>query len=140
MNQRVRAIIIQDARVLLIKRVKKDETYWVFPGGGIEQGETNEQALSRECKEELGVEIRIGKLFTERPSDKLETAGQVEFFYFVDITGGTLGTGNGPEFQSDSNYSGQYQLQWVGLDKISEMNIKPVEIRDTLCNFYKNTI
>lgn len=33
---------------------------WEFPGGKVEQGESDEQALVRECREELGVELSVG--------------------------------------------------------------------------------
>lgn len=50
---RVRAVIVKDNKIILIKRVKSNETYWVFPGGGIEPGETKEVALLREISEAL---------------------------------------------------------------------------------------
>jgi 8-oxo-dGTP diphosphatase len=34
---------------------------WEFPGGKVEQGESDEQALVRECREELGVELSVGR-------------------------------------------------------------------------------
>ena len=59
MKIRVRSVIIKDNKVLLIKRTKKDSVYWVIPGGGVEKNETNKEALMRECREELGVKIKI---------------------------------------------------------------------------------
>ncbi|EJQ49494.1 hypothetical protein IEQ_02949 [Bacillus cereus BAG6X1-2] len=42
------AIIVQEGKIALIKRVREDEMYFVFPGGGIEEGETPEEATRRE--------------------------------------------------------------------------------------------
>ena len=39
---------------------KSRANLWEFPGGKVEPGETHEQALARECKEELDVELRVG--------------------------------------------------------------------------------
>ena len=54
------AIIVQDGRMLVIRRsqhVIAPLTY-CFPGGGIEDGETEEEAVAREVQEEIGVSIR----------------------------------------------------------------------------------
>lgn len=132
MKQRVRAIIIKDEKVLLIKRTKDDLIYWVFPGGAVENEENNNQALIRECKEELGVDIKVNDLLLEMASQKPETQGQQEFFYFCDIIGGKLGTGQGPEFQPNSIYVGDYKIEWKNVKDLKNIDLKPKEIQNLL--------
>uniref|UniRef100_UPI001CC9FCA5 NUDIX domain-containing protein n=1 Tax=Escherichia coli TaxID=562 RepID=UPI001CC9FCA5 len=57
------AVIIEVQEVALIKRNRDGEEYFVFPGGGIEKGESPEQATIREAFEELGVRIDVIKCF-----------------------------------------------------------------------------
>ncbi len=57
------AIIISNGRVLLARRRQGDshQGFWEFPGGAVEPGETIEECLARELKEELGVEARVAE-------------------------------------------------------------------------------
>lgn len=52
-------IIFKDDKVLLTRRKKEKVLggFWEFAGGKIEDGESNENALKRELKEELGLEV-----------------------------------------------------------------------------------
>lgn len=58
----VGAAIVEDGRVLACERSEPAEVAgkWEFPGGKVEPGETEEEALIRECEEELGVVVTIG--------------------------------------------------------------------------------
>ena len=58
----VAAVIIADGRVLACERSAPPEVAgrWEFPGGKVEPGETEQQALARECVEELGVRVEVG--------------------------------------------------------------------------------
>lgn len=58
---RVQIAIIQDERVLLLHHVmpRHKKAFWGFPGGGVEENETPEQAAIREAKEETCLDIRL---------------------------------------------------------------------------------
>jgi 8-oxo-dGTP diphosphatase len=58
----VAAVIERDGRVLICQRKRgRHALKWEFPGGKIEPGETPEEALARELREELAIEARIGE-------------------------------------------------------------------------------
>lgn len=61
------ALLIKNGRVLIAKRKANDllANKWEFPGGKIEVGESPEECLRREIKEEFQVEIAVGNLFGE---------------------------------------------------------------------------
>ena len=131
-TERIRAIIINSDKILIINRVKGDDSYWVIPGGAVEIGETHEQAIKRESLEELGVKVVVEKLFLQRASDKQGMEGQLEFFYLCEIVGGKIGTGNGPEFQPKTKYRGEYKIKWVSLRELPNLNLKPVEVKNKI--------
>jgi len=58
----VAALLRRDDRVLIQQRPAGSARagLWEFPGGKQEPGETDEQALARECQEELGVTVEVG--------------------------------------------------------------------------------
>ena len=57
----VAAVVQRDGSVLLTKRIEGAHLggFWEFPGGKLEDGESPEQALVRECREECGIEIAV---------------------------------------------------------------------------------
>jgi len=59
------AILEKDGKILVARRRKLDRMggKWEFPGGKIEEGETPEQGLERELKEELDIETKTGEFF-----------------------------------------------------------------------------
>lgn len=60
----VRAILLANDRLLLFRARMADESsgrpFWFAPGGGVEAGETHEEALVRELEEETGLPSEIG--------------------------------------------------------------------------------
>lgn len=67
MTDVVAALLWDDKRFLVCQRPahKARGLLWEFVGGKVEPGETKEQALIRECREELAIEITVGDIFME---------------------------------------------------------------------------
>lgn len=65
MTEVVAALIAEKGKILICRRPphKARGGLWEFAGGKVEAGERPEQALRRECREELGVEISVGAPF-----------------------------------------------------------------------------
>jgi 8-oxo-dGTP diphosphatase len=91
----VGAIITAGDRILLIRRGHEPEAgRWSLPGGRIEPGETDQQALVREAREETGLEVIPGPLIgaVDRPAP----GGRVLVIrdYGATVAGGTLAAGD----------------------------------------------
>jgi len=76
------ALIFRGGKLLITQRHAKSHLggLWEFPGGKREAGETFEQCLVREIREELGVEISVGELFEEISHDYPEKSVHLKFF------------------------------------------------------------
>ncbi|TCW49903.1 mutator protein MutT [Bacillus thuringiensis] len=123
------AIIMQEGKIVLIKRIREGEIYYVFPGGGIEEGETPEEATKREAYEELGVHIKVEHLIA-----KVEYKG-TEYYFNAHIVGGVFGSGKAEEFEMKDR--GSYIPLWLPIHELEKVNIKPYEVVGSICNHYK---
>ena len=67
MTEVVAALIWQDDKFMICQRPahKARGLLWEFVGGKVEQDETKEQALIRECKEELNILLSVGDMFMD---------------------------------------------------------------------------
>ena len=111
MRIRAGVVLIEDNKVALIERHRAGLHYYVFPGGGVDEGETVEQAAIRETMEELGVEIAIRQKVLIVQFDQSR-----QVYFLVELVGGKFGTGTGEEFtDADPNdpTEGVYTPIWV---------------------------
>ncbi|MCE7793825.1 NUDIX domain-containing protein [Salipaludibacillus sp. CUR1] len=122
MRDRTSVVIIENKKFGLIKRIREGIVYYVFPGGGIENGETPEDGAKREAFEELGVEVKVNDCIAE-----IRFNG-TQYFFLSEIIGGEYGTGQGEEYIDENRNRGTYVPIWIDLDRISAINVKPKEV------------
>ena len=113
-NIRVQAIIVRARRILMAKHRADETEWWCLPGGGLEGGETLEEGVLREVKEECNVEGRVLRL----TSNLIEASGVESFTYLVDIGDQEPSLGHDPEV--DSKTPILIDLQWLALDEVPE--------------------
>jgi 8-oxo-dGTP diphosphatase len=112
-NYRVTGVVIREGKLLLIHRLRDGNVYWVFPGGGVEEGEDFETALKREMMEETGLML----VSYQRLFDQLEKDGSSCIFYSCELEPGEPRLG-GPELEEQSP-NNQHHLEWVNLAQVS---------------------
>jgi ADP-ribose pyrophosphatase YjhB (NUDIX family) len=111
---RLQAVILRDRRLLLARHRVNGEEWWCLPGGGQEDGETPEQGVLRELREECNVDGRIARLvsYVSYGEDDVYT-------YVVDIGNQTPVLGTDPEVgESEDPYL--IGIRWLRLSEVSE--------------------
>jgi 8-oxo-dGTP pyrophosphatase MutT (NUDIX family) len=109
------AIVIRDGKILMERVVYFGREFFTVPGGGIEDGETPEQAVLRELKEECGLDGKI-----VRPLAKLyKSNGTAEYSFEVEVSREQEAiTGYDPEESSEN--PPLKEVLWMSLDEIPE--------------------
>ena len=104
--------------------------YYVFPGGGLEEGEKFEEGVAREILEEFGINVEVKeKLYFRQIGDELD-----EYLFLCKYISGTLGSGTGLEFSGDPKYidRGLYIPTIVPKDEIRNIRLLPEEFKEKL--------
>ena len=125
----VRAVIIRGNRILLIRKEYEDGSQrFALPGGAQDPGETLTTALDRECREEIGTEVRILSLihvadwFKRRDTVPPSSRHLVEFLFACDV-GDAYTPQNG--YHPDKH---QVEVLWIELDRLDSIPLWPRSI------------
>lgn len=133
-SYRVAGICVQDGKVLL--QTTTDDPAFAFPGGHVAFGETNEQTLIREFREELGADIQVGELkwvaevffpWGDRPCH------QICLYYMVRIVDAATpaeGIFLGKEQMEGQKFD--LEFHWVPLAEAKNYEIYPTQCRELL--------
>jgi len=134
----VKAIIVQDNKLLCIKLSDKDGNYYILPGGGQEKNETFIETLKRECLEELGAEIEVQKIryIREYIGKNHEFAHdddnhQVEYMFACKLL-------SEPDLSLASHLDNRQEgFEWVELEKRENFRVYPKILTKRLSENYE---
>ena len=115
MTEVVAALIWQGERFLACQRPphKARGLLWEFVGGKVEPGETKEQALIRECREELDVTVRVGEVFLELTHEYPDLTVHLTLFH-AGIAAGT------PKLEHQA-------LRWLTVEEMDQYPFCPAD-------------
>lgn len=117
---RYQGAIIDDDHILLIKHMPLEggSPYWVIPGGGIEDGETETECVVREMKEETNLDVEVIGLIMDEPGRPGEPYQRLKTYRCKPV-GGEASPGYEPELEAASQYAIS-DVRWFDLQDISE--------------------
>lgn len=118
-------------------RNKEYQEYYTFPGGHLEIGETLEEGVIREIREEFGIQVRVIKKLYEIENAKLNMK---EYFFLCEYIEGEFGTGEGEEFSNNPQYkdAGEYIPEIVKKEDITNIVLLPLEIKEKFLQDLRN--
>ena len=113
----VAALIWQNGKFMICQRPanKARGLLWEFVGGKVEAGETKEQALTRECREELGVLISVGDLFMDVTHEYPDIVVHLSLFH------ATIAEGEPQKME-------HADIRWITPDEIPNYEFCPADV------------
>ena len=133
---RVRAavLLIQDQQVLMVRHEKGSKTYWLLPGGGVEDGEGLREAAQRELLEETGLVVSVAELLKVVESLAPDRTRHVINFIFAGrVRSGDLQLGE----EEGSPQQRLVEVCWKPISELPQLVIHPPIgdiIADMACN------
>ena len=130
MRNRSGIILIEDNKLALIERHRAGLHYFIFPGGGIDEGESPQQTAVREAEEELGIKVEIKQKVAEVKFDQ-----DTQHYFLAKKLSGQFGTGTGEEYGEYNPMYGTYHPLWMPLADVLNNNVLPRELANLVIQF-----
>ena len=110
------AILEKDGRIIIAQRKSKDHLAgkWEFPGGKIEPGETPEECLARELKEEFNIEVSVGDFLGSNIHHYDHISIELMAFRTIWVGG-------------EINSTDHKDYKWVTIDELDQFDFAPAD-------------
>lgn len=127
LRKRASAILTRGGELLLIRRENKQGLYYVFPGGGIQQGESAEQAVVREMKEEAALLVTPREVLVRLVGDYDDNT----------LVICTQNDDTDPVWQEQFKQTDResYLFVWMPISELSSLKLLPIEGRDAVIDY-----
>lgn len=136
MRRASRAIIIKDGKLLVTKRNKFGNEYYILIGGGVDVGETLEQALYRELAEESGVKVTNPRpVFTENSGFMY---GHQHVFLCEYVSGEPVLHPDSVEAKISAMGKNTYEPVWLSLEDLANVPFRSDRLRKAILDGVKH--
>ena len=117
MTEVVAALIWDQDKFMICQRPahKARGLLWEFVGGKVEPGETKEQALIRECREELAITLNVGKVFMDVTHEYPDLTVHLTLFH------ATIRVGTPRNLEHND-------IRWITVDEIDQYEFCPADV------------
>lgn len=128
-DTRAQIVIIQNGKFVLLKHIVKKEnrSFWGVPGGGVEPGESEEEAAIREAREETHLEVELLPIKIETPIVSPQSIYKREVTMVGYPVGGTARLGDDPE-EGMKEYYELLDIKWHDLYDDTDLDSITLEI------------
>ena len=133
MRKRSGIILIHQEKLALMERHKQGRHYFAFPGGGVDEGETDEQAAVREAEEELGIRVEV----VLKAAEVKRIGRRDQVYFLVRWVSGEFGTGTGEEYDEPDEFNGTYNPIWMPLEEVLIKNVVPRQLAELVVKSHK---
>ena len=133
---RVSGLIIKNNKLLLVDM--DDNGFLCLPGGYVELGETTEEAVRRELKEEIQKDVKIEKYlgvvenyFINKYSKKMH---EISFYYLMDFVSNDIDDNDFTLVENDKGRTIKIDFKWRDINDLIDFDVRPALLKNIINN------